>query len=1552
MQFFRRVLNTLQASRSRRGTVLLLALGVLGILSVSALAYVTIVRLERNSSAATSQRFNFQQQVDIVVGEVQALLAADLFGNKIVTNDVPTKLNDSSGGGGERAVWPTMFEDAETWDSPSIDLRTFTSRARPVVSTIPANDPSSLPVFARADPDDAWLASTEPDWQIAVNTTDAFPQLTNLNSAYRYDAGVASNPGDDRWVRGHGRFVDLARWFLNPDGQNADPSLNLVDWENLPNDQRRGPREGNFQTADVGPNADEYRSYDRQMNALSTSTFGGIDGPILPSDERFWADTDGDLRPDARWTVLDSLGNRGGLNWVVAARIVDASALVNINSSIEFGGSGAASPILDWADGSTPADVDLVRLIKRASNSNAYVTTPRTDLLFSTDASGFFGHLVDGLGLQDIFEELETNNPLFAGTLRLNAWTDNVATLSRAQREQFWRNVGGSPLRPNTKRARGYPNRDLVDLHAFHATNNLDVVSRVEQFIDGPESSGMLPPAGPEMGYGPLRSREPDSQIRRLVPESGDPALASPTLTQIRDSSRRFLTTINGSGTQSPVPVLQRDVTEGTENPYRGSFRTDKIQIGAGPLTGPQIQQAFESFVWALAPLATDQAVHPNFQGDELGLAADDITGADPAYGDNYNYHYGGDPGTAGERGPAWRLFGYNIEPIGTPAEQSGATFALVTSAALAVNLADAIDPTDEPSVMALRNWTVAERDNNLGSAALINDREFHTQFRHGDIPTANVQEIDNDETSPEPWLVVGLERQPYLREVLVAGFYRETPGAVGHDGNIGSQVGEAKGFVVAIDLTNPWSTEVDLSDYVVVIPQSNTVYGDIGADPLGPVVLPLSNTSGDPIVMPPGATRRVVFASPRVDADPDWDLVDPLLTDLYDDPGTGTVETAIDLTDVNARRLHRMTAEDPSSRPVLLFREHDIDDYQAIADGDQPPFPGVLVDRLSPPTIVGVSGSTSGDEAFPGTLNPGGGAGGFNIRTETLDNYTGVLDNAYFTALGYDQNNGWEPSNTATYHGQVLITSSLQRPHVQGAASSGGAGLSGFGSIVLEFGPIVDNLESPGSVLAEGKNELIVRRQGQGWLTCPDPLADCAVDPATIPLSSAVRTNGITDLVTPPDVAGTLYDLVPDTSDLGVASVIEGGPGREADENLTIPSGQLAAFQLFIPNTPLRNPAEVLMLAPAAHLCRECDPLSETSMQNFTRWLTAGEWLARTSRLDMRTGGEGGSDDPVANPPNPSFASLDVTRFVPGQMGGAVFPSIRNPPVNALPDTMALPLALRVPDCFEALSTPRNDPLIQGRININTAPAEVLQSLPMVNPGFPVTIPGATLVAAGASDWRDAMMRDYRSQKPGEGPTLVNPPIGIFGLRAESTSGDASAVRARRAGFVTPAETAILGSWDTATGRPLPANVGTFLELGADTLPADNSPLQLDLRAAAFPDPTINPIDDTEERLALYRAVSNIATTRSDIYLAYFVLRGYDPQIIEQVLVGTSGGQPTVQQALDAMDNPDANFAPTYESRWLLVLDRSQTEGGQPLTRPTDRPRVLMRVELPRVLK
>ena len=189
----------------------------------------------------------------------------------------------------------------------------------------------------------------------------------------------------------------------------------------------------------------------------------------------------------------------------------------------------------------------------------------------------------------------------------------------------------------------------------------------------------------------------------------------------------------------------------------------------------------------------------------------------------------------------------------------------------------------------------------------------------------------------------------------------------------------------------------------------------------------------------------------------------------------------------------------------------------------------------------------------------------------------------------------------------------------------------------------------------------------------------------------------------------------------------------------------------------------------------------------------------------------------------------------------------------------------------------------------------------------------------------------------------LISVGFGFPGMRKTGLPGFSGAF-----GFGAIAELAVLDRWNPGTGNPETSAID-FLEVGANSQPNDDSPLQLAERAAdraaaaanlAAPDPvqSTNPVDDPEERLAIFRAVSNIVTTRSDVFLAWLVLRGYDPEPTERIPVTGTGNV-----ALQQMDLQDTPFRPAYESRWLAVLDRSNVR------RPTDRARVVLLIELPR---
>jgi hypothetical protein len=276
----------------------------------------------------------------------------------------------------------------------------------------------------------------------------------------------------------------------------------------------------------------------------------------------------------------------------------------------------------------------------------------------------------------------------------------------------------------------------------------------------------------------------------------------------------------------------------------------------------------------------------------------------------------------------------------------------------------------------------------------------------------------------------------------------------------------------------------------------------------------------------------------------------------------------------------------------------------------------------------------------------------------------------------------------------------------------------------------------------------------------------------------------------------------------------------------------------------------------------------------------------------------------------------------------------------------MAVPLGSRMFDLFSTMDS--RDFLVPGLVNINTALRRVLSLLPHAEPLQPVQDGSGSILAAtppafggGGGNSRAAKLFNYRERLQEFGPIQSGNAIqawtGIEGLRTTNFT----------RGFVTKGEIPLIGRRQPS-GVPVGNQPGTFLELAANNQNAKSPPFETwsdtglplsfgssQQRAYAFTD--FNPANDAEEQLALFRSIANIATTRSDVFMATFVLRGYDPDVIESIEVpGGTGGA----GALQAMNDPA--FRPAYESRWLVVFDRSNVR------QPTDRPRILLRVELP----
>ncbi len=1617
---------------ARRGSTIIVAVGVLAVLALVAVSYAVVVRADRAGAAAYERGVDLQTSARVVRDEIGALLAADLFGNKIVTPDVPFQARV---GPDDVRVWPRMFEDGEFFDVPQTAPGAFDTRDPDEQQTaaIIETDPWVIPLFRNAPGigsffpsapyrDDAWLANTEP-----VNPNAPTPrnganhlqwttwgQLTNLRSAYRH---FRMNNSDlvGLWVRDDGRYADLGQFFLSDFADRysrGDPGANLSFAERTNGLDEftgllNGPRIGLSSTSIGNPAipyaTDVFGFQIHQLDELHRRVPANT--PLYSNaDERFFTDTDGDLRPDARWQVLDALDGLLGLRWVVAARIVDNSALVNVNTAMEFQDPANATIV---GDGRTPADVDLTRLMRTAHLAPDLQTlSPWSDpqapgytlRLFDpgSSSSNYFPARIDSTLLnpinQHMIEQLSldrftstvvdftvapyaplellwswdgsatpatmfTNQDIILG---LNGNDPPPQHTTRLQRYITNRYFGVSPLQPTTERIAPYTIADEAEIRSFFGLNNGATISKIEQRFDFTrldDSSGLL--------SGPMRTKENINTARNLALNTANVAEILPSTLAIASDTRRHLTTVSGVGDFSPVPVLNATMVNERpifERPFNTKlsftdiprYTPDPTDVGTVNEARYQrdrlrreelVRAAFDSFAWALAPLAGHMPLMSPLTTDHTGAQL--ATQTNPA-----RFFYGGDTDTT--RGPAFSL---NADMIagGASATDPGAAYAILRAASLAVNLFDATDddridpdnpptaPTgatqDMPTVARLYNITHPEPYNIDPTA---NDP---TRFAAGiaapptlpfppTVPTDGVvrmgvgfswgdlraaagagqvvdPRIENSASSdvllPEAYVgaplngvtLVGLDRQPFLREVSTVAVYADSLALVGNPNS--SQMSAADetidsaddreriGSIVTWEVGNPWAQAINIENYRLAIADSDIDY--LTFDWPAPSIS----------TIPPGG--RVVFYAIHWK---DGDSAAAFFMQNYETTWRAEMEMRIDANDL------RPVSGSLGVRGLL--------DATAAQPTDGVPF-----QNWAPGDAVGLI-MIDDDVSSPGRGIPGAGR---LVVDRIAHGPNGGIPVVLNGSLGLDSSIATPPAKVTG----VLSTVGTVHRATQTVDP-------GFPAWVIERRSANDGVE----IQASSGSPLLAE-----W---------------------AVSTGGSSGFGSDPgEVASSQGEAV-----VGEVPTL----GEEDKGAFTLAAGDLPSFQLFVPNTELRYASEILQLSAFTHMYVHAGLDADGAVlgpdiADPTRF-GPGTW--RTISEQLGSDGEIYRDAPNNTLVNPYIGVLDPTRFVLASSAapnattvvGTLGPIVATPR-EGLPEALAVPLALRVVDVIEPLWTPDwrgGSRLVQGRVNINTAAQKTLRMLPLVDPQDPI---GTLASQAGspATDWRVPQLMAYRDRWADPLGGVGDDPAAITGLLGFNDSAlrfvDQNAEQGMftlggdplSRGFVTPGELAILGRWDAGN----PANPGTgpdgalsFLGLGADAAAiTDTAVNSLDVRKEAnvgTGDVTIRPtplgggaldafegVDDVEERLAIYRAVSNIVTARSDVYTAYFKVRGYAPRDIEAVTITPNPDDTLIGQYLDELQ-------PRFEARFLAVYDRSTVRT------PVDRPKVLLFVRLP----
>ena len=656
---------------------------------------------ERLAASASEMKSSRDSVINKGVDYLGQILARDLFGNDAQATR-PFEDNLSALGFGNLIM-------GERWDFPY---------TRPGNSTV-------FNVLA-----DAWLADIEPVDSNGDGAWDIWRHISNVHP--------------------QGKFVSLGKFFVG------------------------GSVNGGAFYSDLtigGGNADPY-SLDTYTNANGLDPFvyyeqmgrqflgEADDATVTWADRILGCDTDGDGRIDARWTELpDVFGLPKEMRIFTGVRIIDASAMFNVNANFELGASTSDENSPKVGLGRTPADVDLYTYL-----FDGFQTWggPNDDNIFVNGSTpgrlGFKQHIYQ-TGIQDAI---------------LNSDFNFNARSSRVERENFWNRYARSAYRPGASLS-PYGIADEMELRTFMFTMNDRAISRLEQNFDGLN----FDPGDYQTWYNPLRSRmnlNGGSDLNWW--EKVDFAAGTPTDVALQRDFRHLLTTYNGS---TPIRPWSRGYSA-SDSPSV-SFNLNSLLASNDPST-PQTLAG--GFMWALAPYATDIG---NPDGTDSGL---NLYGSPVAWMptvNNEQLHYG--DGDAG--------------------------YALLKAAMLAVNTLDAFDsgdPSDAESKPTIRTL----RFNRNLSAPDRGDREIVGTFEHGKVPLqmTGPSGSQNDATIT----LIGMERQPFIREVSAVNVYgqlndNQADQAWNYDPVEGNEE-EWMVKILAVELGNPWPNAIDVGGYVI----------------------------------------------------------------------------------------------------------------------------------------------------------------------------------------------------------------------------------------------------------------------------------------------------------------------------------------------------------------------------------------------------------------------------------------------------------------------------------------------------------------------------------------------------------------------------------------------------------------------------------------------------------------------------------------------------------------------------------------------------------------
>lgn len=619
----------------RRGSVLVLVVGVLALLAIIALVYATIGQGDRRSASAlvTKSRIEDQSQA---VSDYLAQVIADS------TTAVAYRRQSPVDGSNRQDVRYHPLRDY-----PGVDPNMLSATAELYRKFDPTGTMKAP--WGRNDPVDPrmavtpWLAATTPTWLNPQGAAPSDPARPYLNETDWAHLSVFTPDG---------RFVNLANLRGNfgvPSGIGADTIS-----DNLYLVRTTGP--GTFQTTlntenNSGPQADP--NTPAHYASRQFGVFRPIgDASVRISDPRnldnLFADTDGDGCYDARWGEFvdafrydvgpDGVAGTGDdrilpaqsvvpvtgqMRLFFAARAIDLSALINVNTATSLNEPGkvnlSSNPREYHTIGLYPSDVDLQRLLTMRDVYHVYGSGYEENSYFAQPQAGNrasnytqYSNAAEDVGLRAytgiLFSQLLGNVP--AGALNpyavpngFNALFPNNR-LDATSRALLYQTTGRDPLGATLVQAgtatqfaygSAFGLQELAELLTYSTINDPATTSRLEAAADGRSD------AYPQ--FGPLRSNRP-LDIER---DANNASLAA-ALYRSKIDIRHLLTTVSGA---RPLSATDLPANASPDALLSSSIRLDLQSILTRAL-GPNPAQAdidaiFRYYADALLPYSAEQ---------------------------------------------------------------------------------------------------------------------------------------------------------------------------------------------------------------------------------------------------------------------------------------------------------------------------------------------------------------------------------------------------------------------------------------------------------------------------------------------------------------------------------------------------------------------------------------------------------------------------------------------------------------------------------------------------------------------------------------------------------------------------------------------------------------------------------------------------------------------------------------------------------------------------------------------------------------------------------